>query len=141
MFQQRCNMFPSDSQLRSFLTLFMARAGSAVCVIIGKMATATQRQDKTIISKQQKTHILIRPGYIYHPNHIRNPHECDMIAEIGLSKTQSQESCSIQPHSQSTPFCTHCRIQVKSKEMASEPRAEMKPAILSTTANLGRSGE
>ena len=37
-------MFPSDSQLRSFMTLFTARAGSAVYVIIGKMATGTQIQ-------------------------------------------------------------------------------------------------
>ena len=67
MFQQRCNMFPSDSQVRSFMTLFTARAGSAACVIIGKMATATKRQNNTTKTTQShlsdKTPTLIHPGY------------------------------------------------------------------------------
>ena len=68
MFQHRYNMFPSDSQLWSFMTLFTARAGSAACVIIGKTATATQRrnnttQNKAITPKLQETYTPIHPGY------------------------------------------------------------------------------
>ena len=60
-----------------------------------------------------------------------------MTAEIGLSKTQPQESCFIQSHSQATLLHT-LQKPGQIQETASEPRAEMKPAILSTTANLGR---
>ena len=129
MFQQRCNMFPSDSQLRSFMTLFTARAGSAACVIIGKMATATQRQNNTT---KQSNHSKATRNIYSNPSRIqsnisvlteievtlqsiqdiehlhkpqqnsKNSHECGMTETIGLSKTQSKE---IQLHSQvSAPF-------------------------------------
>ena len=104
--------FPQTHSFDPFMTLFTARAGSAAYVIIGKMATATQRQNNTT---KQRNHIrttkISDPSRIQIsiPKNIGNSHECYMTAKIGLSKTQPQESwsrketvCSIQPHSRST---------------------------------------
>ena len=107
--------FPQTHSFDPFMTLFTARAGSAAYVIIGKMATATQKQRTT--RQKQLNHIRTTrntysdPSRIQSsiPQNIGNSHECYMTATIGLSKTQSQENwsknetvCSTQPHSRST---------------------------------------
>ena len=69
-----------------------------------------QRNDKTT-RQNQLNHVWATRNIYSDPSRTQsnisktkteNSHECYMNAEIGLSKTQSYESCFTQPHSQST---------------------------------------
>ena len=88
MFQHRYNMFPSDSQLWSFMTLFTARAGSAACVIIGKTATATQRRNNTT---KQSNHIKAISKLYSNPSRIQSNISVLTEIEVTLQSIQDTE--------------------------------------------------
>ena len=98
--------FPSDSQLRSFHDSLHGE--SRICLSHHRengnsnTETKTTRQENSVTSERQTTRS--DPSRIQsNISKIKteNSHECYMNAEIGLSKTQSYESCFTQPHSQS----------------------------------------
>ena len=63
------DMFPSDSQRGSCKPLFTTRVGSAAYVIIGNMATATQRQNNTT---KQLIHIRTTRNTYSDPSRIQS---------------------------------------------------------------------
>ena len=141
------DMFPSDSQRGSFKTLFTTRVGSAVYVIIGKWQRQCRNKEqhdmKTQPHPNNKIHTPIHPGYrVTSPKHWKLSwmlHDCnDWSFQDTTTRKLVQKLFVPFSRTPDQPFCTHCKILVKSNEMSSEPRAEMKPAILSTNANLGR---
>ena len=110
----------------------------------GNSNATTKQHDKTnsITSERQETYTLIPPGHrvTFPKQKLKTLMNVTWMQRSVFPRHNHTKAVSLS-RTPNQPFCTHCRILVKSKEMASEPRAEMKAAILSTTANLGRSGE
>ena len=136
------DMFPSDSQLRSFHDSLHGE--SRICCLRhhrenGNSNTATKQYDKQLNHIRTTRNTYSDPSRIQIniPKTLETLMNVTWLQRLVFPRHNHKKAVSFS-RTPDQPFCTHCKILVKSEEMSSEPRAEMKPAILSTNANLGR---